>query len=373
MSHPGKSRRKATAVWMILVAALAAGALALLAGGHPVMALVLLALALYCLGQWQRSRLFRLDPGPLTLSLAPDPGALQGDVAGRVQSDNPQITGGRLFFLLRCVQVQERYRGHVIEHRKVVRWQARQPAYPITRDNGVDLHFQFSPPPGLAGSEAKPGLEEDRWQHYHYWELVLTGDLDGRPLAVQRFRPSVQPGDATAETPLPESYRSDRAREADPENGLPEALKARLALEETDEGLQFRDAASPPRLVALACAALALLTGWLGGLWLALLPGLAALWLMGRLGRIWLRPGQATLIRHWFGRPLYARHGPLTESRQLELTPLLVPPLLTGGEPRYRLSLKGEGKQIVLARDLRSQEEAEALRRFIARQMHLSG
>lgn len=372
MSTESGGQNKVAVLWLVVAVFLGVAAAAMLVSGYPVAALAALGPALYFLSRWQRSRHERLDPGPMTLRLSPDPGALQGDVAGSVHSDNPQLARAQIYFQLRCVQVQERVKGAVIEHRKTVRWQARQPAYQKDEGQGVVLYFQFSPPQGLAASEPKPGLEEGHWQHYHYWELVLSGNLEGTPLAIQRFRPSVKPGQARAAVTLPEAWRTDLAAEEAPLEALPQALRARLDLVETEEGLELQDASGPPRVTALSLGAGGALIWGLGGFWLGLPLLLPAVWLVGRLGWVGLRPGHATVIRQWFGRALYARNGPLLRASQLELAPVLVPPLFTGGEPRYRLCFRGEGKRLVLVRDLHSQAEGEQLRRYLVRQLGLA-
>ncbi|TVP59377.1 MAG: hypothetical protein EA349_03190 [Halomonadaceae bacterium] len=353
--------------WLLAGASALLLSVLLLEAGAPWLGVPLLVVALYCGRRWQQGQHARLEPGDLTLSLSPDPGALQGDVAGCLQSDNPILREGQLYFRLRCIRVQERYRGQVIEHRKQVCWQGSQPAFidPESPGEEVRLYFQFSPPAGLAPTENKPELRETVWQHYHYWELTLSGVVASLPLSPQHFRPRVSPGEARAGHPLPEAYQVQAASKEAPDAEMPQALWQRLALVETDDGLSLQDG-PPPRGAAAAWALAGAGVWWLfTSLWLAAPVLLWALWLAGRNGQVLLRPGHVMVIRQWFGRGIYARNAPLTEMAQLQLAPRLLPPLFSGGEPRYRLRLLAQGKQVLLMRDLRSQQEGEQLCRYL--------
>lgn len=362
--------------WLLAGAACVLLAALVVAAGAPWLALPLLALAALCGRRWYQGRHTRLDPGAMMLHLSPDPGALQGDVAGYLHSDNSALAQGQLYFRLRCIKVQERYRGQVIEHRKHVCWQARQPAFlqpePEDETAALRLYFQFSPPPGLSPSEPKPGLQEEVWQHYHYWELTLSGVVGALPVSDQHFRPRVSAGEARASNPLPAQYRVQEASGESQQQSLPESVRLRLALTDTDDGLSLVDG-PPARAAAVGWALAGVLLWWLSSsLWLAAPIMLWGLWLAGRNGRVLLRPGHATLIRQWFGRGIYSRNGPLTEMAQLQLAPSLMPPLFSGGEPRYRLRLQADGKQLLLVRDLRSEQEGEQLCRYLKQALMLS-
>jgi|GEM_PF-809228 len=357
--------RKTYRGWLITGLLLVMVALWLLVAGPALLGALIAVAGAYSLFGWYQRRNHRIDPGQLNLSLAPDPGALQGDVAGVVSAGTGLPEDSLFWFELRCVKVRERYRRQVIEHRKEVVWQARHRAYVDESGEVPGLRFQFSPPPGLAPTEPKPGLEEANWNSYHYWELALTGMVAGMPLAPQVYRVRVLPGESRAPEPLPVDYQPVDSHPTGEEKGeLPDALVERFGLGADQDQIWLQARPGPSIGSGAVPLALAMLLFWAGWFLSGLLALLVGVFLLGRRVRVMIAGGQAGTITAVFGRDLFARHGVLNEADQLQVAPILFPPVVRGGEPLYRMTLLSDGKKLTLANGLRGTAGGGCIARF---------
>ncbi|XOZ32582.1 hypothetical protein ACMDCT_10220 [Halomonadaceae bacterium KBTZ08] len=164
---------------------------------NPFPAIAILALGGFC---WWRAWLARPGaPAPLAFRLEPDPlpGALGGDVGGRLHPREATVIPDDIEVTLVCARLCEKADHQSVAHRREWVWWETRRAF--AQAQGVA--FRFEPPASLPGTETRPALSEDQWCCHHYWTLVIRATVDGAPRE-QRLRLKVAPGNARMERPL---------------------------------------------------------------------------------------------------------------------------------------------------------------------------
>ena len=183
--------------WLVLTLLVTVMGVAVLAY-NPLLAIVTLAGGAFC--GWRAWLARPRAPEPLAFRLEPDPlpGALGGDVGGRLyprddtdMPSEPQVT-------LVCTRLCEKAGHQSVAHRRDWLWWETRPAF--AEEEGC-LSFRFEPPVTLPATEARPELGEDEWRCHHYWTLVVSGAVGGH-VREQRLRLRVVEGKDRMAQPL---------------------------------------------------------------------------------------------------------------------------------------------------------------------------
>ncbi len=189
--------------WLVLALLLTVMGVAALAY-NPFPAMLTLVVGVFC--GWRAWLARPRPPEPLTLRLEPDPspGALGGDVGGRLyprdateMPADPEVT-------LVCTRLCEKAGHQSVAHRRDWLWWETRPAF--AEADGC-LSFRFDPPASLPATEPRPDLGEEEWRCHHYWTLVVRGVVGGEHRE-QRLRLRVTTGTERMVMPLEDAHEA---------------------------------------------------------------------------------------------------------------------------------------------------------------------
>lgn len=194
MSHP-LDRRLYHTWWVMALLITVMGVIVL--AYNPLPAVAVLVLGGFC--GWRAWLARPSAPLPLAFQLESDPapGAVGGDVGGRLLSQEVTVIPDDMEVTLICTRLCEKAGHQSIAHRREWLWWETRPAFPQAQG----VAFRFEPPASLPGTEARPALSEEQWRCHHYWTLVIRATVNGA-CREQRLRLKVMPGNARMARPL---------------------------------------------------------------------------------------------------------------------------------------------------------------------------
>lgn len=111
--------------------------------------------------------------GVIEFEMDPYPGAIGGNVAGRMKIDNLRELGAPYTVLLECVYSYVSGSGKNKSRSERIEWAEEGHPKAAMAANGMRLDFSFTVPEDLSEAE----IEQSG--NYHFWRLTVKGDLPG--------------------------------------------------------------------------------------------------------------------------------------------------------------------------------------------------
>lgn len=148
--------------------------------------------------------------GITALTMDPFPGAVDGDIGGRIHINNRNLAGTSCDVVLACVYSYESGSGDDRSRSERVKWSESGTVTPVYGGNGVDVDFSFQPDATLPESQKEKG-------DYHFWRLSLRADLPGADLNRHFVIPAFRTGEKSKYThrSLSEAAQQQREQQAE--------------------------------------------------------------------------------------------------------------------------------------------------------------
>ena len=320
--------------------------------------------------------------GPLPVLMDPQPGAIGGDIGGRIRLPIPLQADNPYRLTLQCLHSYVSGSGKNRRRNESLLWQQEYIPFITADGDGTELRFIFQPPAHL------PASEPQNQNSYHLWKLLLCGSRQPVPLE-RTYTLPVRQGEQRSQLIIPDTHTQQQA-ELSRVLAL-ESVDSQIKVTPIDGGLQIHSpfglhigmklglflvgvifAAAATFLIGLAMEESGMLWIMAGIFALFGYPMLVAgLFAVGRSLTAEIRSTRLHTVRYWFGIPLWRRHLNLSQAAQLSLQE----GTKTSDGRRHteyvHLVAKEQGRSVRIAEDIAGRQAAEVLRDSLIRLLGL--